>query len=193
MLRLALPLILAELAWTLMGLVDTMMVGRLPHSAEAIGGSSLAGIIFSVAGIFGIGLLMGVDTLVSQSFGAGDIEDCNRSLWNMLSLTLPLAPLLMGGVGLSLHLLHRFGINPGVEDVAEPYMQVLMWSMLPLLLYSGCRRYLQGVNDVKPVPFVLISANIINAAGNWLLIYGKLGLPEMGTRGSALSTVIARI
>jgi MATE family multidrug resistance protein len=99
----------------------------------------------------------------------------------------------MGLVGLALHFLHYFGINPGVESVAEPYMRILLWSMLPLLLYSGCRRYLQGVDDVKPVPFVLISANVINAAGNWLLIYGKFGLPKMGTEGSALSTVIARI
>jgi len=193
MLRLALPLILAELAWMAMGIVDTIMVGRLPNSAEAIGGASLAGVIFSVAGIFGIGLLMGMDTLVSQSFGAGDTEDCNKSLWNMVYLTLPLTPILMGLVELSLYYLHRFGINPGVEGVAEPYMQVLLWSMLPLLLYSGCRRYLQGVDDVKPVPFVLISANIINAAGNWMLIYGKFGLPALGTRGSALSTVLARI
>jgi MATE family multidrug resistance protein len=193
MLRLALPLILAELAWMSMGIVDTMMVGHLPNSAEAIGGASLAGIIFSVAGIFGIGLLMGMDTLVSQSFGAGNTEDCNKSLWNMLYLTLPLAPILMGLVELSLYYLHRFGINPGVESVAEPYMQVLVWSMLPLLLYSGCRRYLQGVDDVKPVPFVLISANVINFGGNWMLIYGKLGFPAMGIDGSALSTVLARV
>jgi MATE family multidrug resistance protein len=193
MLRLALPLILAELAWMSMGIVDTMMVGHLPNSAEAIGGASLAGVIFSVAGIFGIGLLMGMDTLVSQSFGAGNLEDCNKSLWNMIYLTLPLAPVLMVIVELSLFLLHRFGINPGVEMVAEPYMKVLVWSILPLLLYSGFRRYLQGVDDVRPVPFVLISANVINFAGNWMLIYGKLGFPAMGTDGSALSTVIARV
>ena len=193
MLRLALPLILAELAWLSMGIVDTMMVGHLANSAEAIGGASLAGVIFSVAGIFGIGLLMGMDTLVAQSFGAGNLEDCHKSLWNMIYLTLPLAPVLMGLVELSLFLLHHFGINPGVESVAEPYMRVLLWSMLPLLLYSGFRRYLQAVDDVRPVPFVLISANIINFAGNWLLIYGKLGFPAMGTQGSALSTVIARI
>src|ERR1035438_7730957 len=96
MLRLALPLILAELAWLSMGIVDTMMVGHLANSAEAIGGASLAGMIFSVAGIFGIGLLMGMDTLVAQSFGAGKLEDCNKSLWNMIYLTLPLAPVLMG-------------------------------------------------------------------------------------------------
>jgi len=193
MLKLALPLILAELAWMSMGIVDTIMVGHLPNSAEAIGGASLAGILFSVAGIFGIGLLMGMDTLVSQSFGAGNQDDCNRTLWNMVYLTLPLAPVLMGLVELSLHLLHDFGINRGVEGVAEPYMQMLLWSMLPLLLYSGFRRYLQAVDDVKPVPFVLITANVINAAGNWMLIYGKLGMPAMGTRGSALSTVLARI
>jgi MATE family multidrug resistance protein len=193
MLRLALPLILAELAWMSMGIVDTMMVGRLSHGAEAIGGTSLAGVIFSVVGIFGIGLLMGMDALVSQSYGAGDTDDCNKSLWNMVYLTLPLAPLLMGLVEVGLYLLRKFGVNPGVEAVALPYMQMLRWSMLPLLLYSGFRRYLQAVDYVRPVPFVLISANVINALGNWLLIYGKFGLPAMGVEGSALSTVLARI
>ena len=122
MLRLALPLILAELAWMSMGLVDTMMVGRLQNSAEAIGGASLAGIIFSVAGIFGIGLLMGMDTLVSQSFGAGDTEDCNKSLWNMLYLTLPLTPILMGLVELSLHFLHHFQRSLTVVQIMLHYL-----------------------------------------------------------------------
>jgi len=99
----------------------------------------------------------------------------------------------MGLVEVGLYLLRKFGVNPGVEAVALPYMQMLRWSMLPLLLYSGFRRYLQAVDYVRPVPFVLISANVINALGNWLLIYGKFGLPAMGVEGSALSTVLARV
>ena len=98
MLRLALPLILAELAWLSMGIVDTNMVGHLANS-----------------------------TLVAQSFGAGNLEDCHKSLWNMIYLTLPLAPVLMMLVEVSLYLLHGFGINPGVESVAELCMRVLLW------------------------------------------------------------------
>ena len=193
MLRLALPLILAELAWMSMGIVDTMMVGRLSHGAEAIGGTSLAGVIFSVVGIFGIGLLMGMDALVSQSYGAGDTDDCNKSLWNMVYLTLPLAPVLMGLVEVGLYLLRKFGVNPGVEAVALPYMQMLRWSMLPLLLYSGFRRYLQAVDYVRPVPFVLISANVINALVNWILIFGNFGFPALGAEGSGWATCASRV
>ena len=70
---------------------------------------------------------------------------------------------------------------------------MLNWSTLPLLLYVAFRRYLQGVGKVRPVTFALISANLVNWFGNWALIYGKLGLPAMGVRGSALSTCVARI
>ena len=80
MLRLAGPLVLAELGWMSMAIVDTIMVGRLPASAEAIGAVSLGSILFFTVGIFGGGLLLGLDTLVSQAFGAGDVEDCHRSL-----------------------------------------------------------------------------------------------------------------
>src|SRR5712671_2657039 len=93
MLRLAAPLVLAELGWMGMGIVDTMMVGRV--SAEAIGAVSLGSVLFYTVAIFGSGLMLGLDTLVSQSFGAGKLMDCHRSLVSALYLTLPLAPALM--------------------------------------------------------------------------------------------------
>ena len=78
MIRLALPLVLAELGWMTMAIVDTMMVGRQADSAVAIGAVSLGSILFNSAAIFGTGLMLGLDTLVSHSYGAGDVEDCHR-------------------------------------------------------------------------------------------------------------------
>ena len=86
MARLALPLILAEVGWMSMGVVDTMMVGRV--SAAAIGAVSLGTMIFYTIGIFASGLLLGLDTLVSQAFGAGDLDDCRHSLINGIWLAL---------------------------------------------------------------------------------------------------------
>ena len=60
--------------------------------------------------------------------------------------------------------------------------------MLPLLLYTAFRRYLQAVNIVKPVTFALVSANLVNVAGNWMLMYGHWGAPAMGLAGSGWST-----
>src|SRR3989442_434230 len=80
--QLAMPLVLAEIGWMSMAIVDTMMVGRLPDSAVAIGAVSLGSILFHTLAFFGGGLLIGLDTLVSQAFGAGQREDCHRSLLN---------------------------------------------------------------------------------------------------------------
>ncbi len=100
MLRLALPLVLAELGWMTMAIVDTMMVGRQADSAVAIGAVSLGSILFNSAAIFGTGLMLGLDTLVSHSYGAGDVEDCHRSLVNGVYLSLAISPILMGVVWL---------------------------------------------------------------------------------------------
>src|SRR6266566_2312391 len=91
-LQLALPLVLAELGWMSMAIVDTTMVGRLPSSAVAISAVSLGGILVHVLAFFGGGLLIGLDTLVSQAFGAGQREDCHRSLVHGIYLSLALTP-----------------------------------------------------------------------------------------------------
>jgi len=176
-----------------MGIVDTMMVGRLPNSAVAIGAVSLGGILVNVLAMFGSGLLVGLDTLVSQAFGAGQREDCHRSLLNGIYISFALAPLLMAPVWFFGPLLRRMGIAEDVIALAIPYSKALAWGTLPLLLYSAVRRCMQAMNIVRPIAFALVTANIINAAGNWILIYGKLGVPAMGAVGSGWSTAWARI
>jgi MATE family multidrug resistance protein len=192
-LRLAIPLVLAELGWMSMAIVDTMMVGRLPNSAVAIAAVSLGGILVHLLAFFGGGLLIGLDTLVSQAFGAGRREDCHRSLVHGIYLSLALTPLLMAPVWFCDSLLRFARIAPDIIALAVPYSRALAWGTLPLLLYFAVRRCMQGMNMVGPIAFALVTANIINAVGNWVLIYGKLGAPAMGAVGSGWSTAWARI
>jgi len=192
-LRLAVPLVLAELGWMSMAIVDTMMVGRLPNSAVAISAVSLGGILVHVLAFFGGGLLIGLDTLVSQAFGAGHREDCHRSLLHGIYLSLALTPFLMTPVWFFDPLLRFARIAPDIISVAVPYSKAMAWGTLPLLLYFAVRRCMQGMNMVRPISFALVTANIINAVGNWLLIYGRLGAPAMGAVGSGWSTAFARI
>jgi multidrug resistance protein, MATE family len=192
-LRLALPLVLAELGWMSMAIVDTMMVGRLPNSAVAIAAVSLGGILVNVLAMFGGGLLIGLDTLVSQAFGSGEREDCHRSLLHGIYLSLALAPLLMAPIWFFDPLLRAMHIAPDVVALAVPYSKALAWGTLPLLLYFAIRRCMQAMNMVRPIAFALVTANLINAGGNWILIYGKLGAPAMGAVGSGWSTAWARI
>ena len=190
--RLALPLVLAELGWMSMAIVDTIMVGHLPNSAIAMGAVSLSSNIFIVLALFGGGLLLGLDTLVSQAFGAGQIEDCHRSLINGIYLSIALTPVLAAPAWLLRPILSSMQVDPAILDQAVPYMRALVVGLFPLLLYFAVRRCLQAMNMVKPVAFALVTANLINAFFNWVLIYGKWGFPAMGTVGSGWSTAIAR-
>lgn len=193
LLALAWPLVLAELGWMAMGIVDTIMVGRLPHSATAIGAVSLGSILFFTWAVFGECLLLGLDTVVSQAYGAGRMADCHRALWSGLYLCAALVPALMLVIWAMAAGLSRFGVNPRVLPPASAYIRILNWGMLPLMLYFAFRRYLQGIGLVKPVMFAQVSANAINLFGNWVLIYGHLGFRAMGTDGSAWATLAARV
>ena len=191
MLRLAMPIIAAELGWVAMGVVDTMMVGRV--SETAVGAVSVGGTLFYTVAIFGTGLMLGLDTVIAQSYGAGDIKDCHKSLINALHLAVPLTPLLMAAVWAWIPLLRWYGINPEVLRETVPYLNALAWGIGPLLLYFVLRRYLQGMNLVQPVMFALLSANLVNAAGDWILVYGHFGAPAMGAEGAGWATTVSRL
>ena len=186
LLRLAAPLAMAELGWMSMGFVDAVMAGRL--GAASIGAGSLGNMLFFPIVVAGTGMLLGMDTLVAQAFGAQDQRDCRRTLINGLWLALALAPVVTLPLWSTLPLLRVTGTNPRVMELLEPYLKALLCGVLPLLFYTALRRYLQAMNIVKPVTFAVVSANLINFAGNWVLMYGNLGVRPMGLEGSGWST-----
>jgi len=190
MFALAAPLVLTELGWMAMGIVDTMFVGV---NAEAIGAVSLGTSVFYAIAIFASGLLLGLDTLVSQSFGAGDLDDCHHSLVSGIWLALFLIPGVMGAVWLMVPAMARFGLNAGVLEVTTPYIRALNWSAAPLLLFFALRRYLQSIGVVRPILVILTIANLVNAAGNWIFVFGNLGAPRLGAEGAGWSTCVSRV
>jgi len=169
------------------------MVGRLPNSATAIGAVSLGTTLFYTIGLFASGIMLGLDTLVAQAYGAGKIEECHRTLWNSLYLALVLSPAVMFTVLACVPLLARFGLSTELVAETAPFLRALIWSTLPLTVYFALRRYLQSMNIVKPVVFALVSANLVNVLGNWSLVYGHLGFPKFGVPGSGWSTCISRV
>src|SRR5580692_697395 len=191
MVRLALPLVFAELGWMAMGVEDTMFVGRV--SAQAIGAVGLGTMMFYGIGIFASGLLLGLDTLVSQSFGAGDLDDCRHSLISGVWLSLFLIPIVMGLIWALIPLLSAWGIDPAVMSMTQPYLRVLNWSAPSLILFFGFRRYLQAINIVRPIMITLLTANLVNIFCNWIFVFGNLGAPRLGAEGSALATLGSRI
>jgi len=190
MLRLALPVVAAELGWVSMSIVDTMMVGRL--GAEAIGAVSVGSSLFLAVAIFGVGMLLGLDTLVSQAFGAKQLSECASWLVHGVYLSLFLTPPLSLIMLIPLGILDDWGTDPRVLELTIPYLKTLTWSILPLLLYAAFRRYLQAQSRVSCVMFALVSANGVNAIANWVLIFGNLGVPAMGVEGAGWATFVSR-
>ena len=191
MLRIAIPVVMAELGWMAMGVVDTIMVG--PLGPEAIGAAGVGNSMHIAFAIFGMGVLLGLDTLVSQAFGARDIRECHRLFFDGLSvaalMTLPILALL----ALVWFAIPSFGFHPAVAPLLESYFGIVILSTPFLLAYATCRRYLQGMHAVTPIMFALVTANVINAAANWTLIYGHLGFPALGVAGAAWATLISRV
>ncbi|HKW02186.1 MAG TPA: MATE family efflux transporter [Vicinamibacterales bacterium] len=191
MLRLALPVVVAELGWITMGIVDTIFVG--PLGPAAIGAVGTGSTMFFTVMVLGMGTLLALDTFVAQSYGAGRVDECHRWLFAGLQLAAVLSVVLVA-VGLAgVSLLGHAGIHPDVIVLLQPYLRTLLWSVPPLLAFTVFRRYLQAMSSVRPTMIVLLVANLINAAGNWLFIYGHLGMPALGVQGSAYATLTARI
>ena len=197
MLKLALPLILAEVGWMTMGVIDTVMVGHLPRPAMTISAAALGQVLYNTLA-FGIGgVLLGLDTYISQAHGAGEWDDANRWLLHGIVLATALSALLMGAVWLGPFAMERLPVDREVMTQAVGFLRALNWGTLPLFLYMTLRRYLQAFNHVRPIAAALVSANLLNAGLDWLLLYGhrwgRLGIPAYGVVGAAVSTALARL
>jgi len=196
MLTLALPLILAEVGWMSMGIVDTMMVGHMANPALNIAAAALGQVLYNTLG-FGIaGILLGLDTYLSQSHGAGKFDEANRWLLHGLVLAAILAAVLMAIIGLAPIAMMRLPIDHQVLLGATAFLRALNWGTPTLFLYFTLRRYLQAFNHVRPIALALVTANLINAIGNWLLIFGHswgpIHIPALGVTGAGLSTSVSR-
>ena len=191
MLRLATPVVVAEVGWLAMQIVDIAMVGRL--GVEAIGAVGVGSALYLAVAVCGMGLLLGLDTLVSQASGGRQPNECRLWLRHGLLLAVLLAiPLTVAG-RVAANNLDLWGLDPAVLGLTRGYFRVVTWSTVPLLLYFALRRYLQAVDVVTPVMLTLITANLINAAANWLLVFGHLGFPALGVEGAGWATCISRV
>ena len=201
MLRLALPLVLAELGWMSMSVVDTMMVGHLPRPAITISAVALGQILYNTLA-FGVGgVLLGLDTYISQAHGAGDWAGANKWLLSGVVLAGLLSAMLMGMVWVGPAVLIRMPIDHEVTRQAVRFVGALNWGTLPLFLYMTFRRYLQAFNHVRPIAAAVVTANAVNAGLDWLLLFGhrwdiaghSIGIKAYGVVGAAVSTALARV
>jgi MATE family multidrug resistance protein len=187
---LALPVAVTQVSTMLLGVVDTLMLGRF--SVEALSAASLANVWIWGTLHLAMGTLFGIDPIVAQAHGARDGARAafalQRGLVLSLYLSLPLGLLWVG----TEEFLVAMGQDPALAAAAERYTRVQLPSAPFFLAFCALRQYLQGREIVRPALFVLVLANLVNVAGNWALIFGHLGMPRLGLEGAALATAITR-
>jgi MATE family multidrug resistance protein len=190
MLRLAWPVVLAQVGIMLMGVVDTAMVGRV--STSAVAAVALGHIYWVNVTIFGLGILMVLDPVVSQATGAKDAagvaRGVQRGILMALALSVPTALLLIPG-----ELFFGFLRQPAdVTPIAATFSRISIVGVVPFYLFFAMRQSLQAMAQVKPVVIAIVVSNIVNFALDYALIYGHFGFPALGTQGSAIATAISR-
>jgi MATE family multidrug resistance protein len=190
LLRLAGPLVSIQVGTMLMGVVDTIMVGRV--SPQALASVALGNMYFFAISIFGMGVLFALDPIVAQALGARDELAVRRGLQRGLVLALALS------VPISLVLLT---VRPVLELVGQPaevipdaagFVHRNALSVLPFYVFVVLRQTLQAHHRVLPIGITIVVANLVNVALNYAWIYGNFGFPAMGVIGSAWATTVSR-
>jgi MATE family multidrug resistance protein len=199
--RLALPLAAAQGGQALMGVVDTAVVGR--SGALPLAGTGLGNALFMALAVFGMGVMHGLDPLVSQALGAGDAARARRLLWQGLWLAAGLAAALAVPFAVAPSLLAPLGIEPAVAREAGRY---LLWRLpgLPFFLaFLAGRAYLQSLGSARPMVVATLVANAANVPLDVLFVFGGAALPgwtwplsrvpAMGAAGAAVASSLVAV
>ncbi|HWM90894.1 MAG TPA: MATE family efflux transporter [Thermoanaerobaculia bacterium] len=188
--RLAAPVAFVQLGSMLMGVVDTIMLGHL--SAEALAAGALGHIATIVFLMTGVGVLSALDPLVAQAYGAGDSRAISAHLQRGIVLALALAIPLAFVFWDIRELLRLLGQPAAILDDSAAYVRAILWGTPAFFLFFAFRQPLQAMHVVRPAAVAIVIGNLINVASNWVLIFGNLGAPALGTAGSAYATSLSR-
>jgi MATE family multidrug resistance protein len=188
--RLAVPVVTVQVGMMMLGVVDSIMVGRV--SPAHLAAVALGNLYFFGVSIFGQGVLFALDPVISQAVGAGDREGIARGLQRGVFLALVLSvltALLILPVGPALALLRQ---PAEVRPIAVSYAYSVLPGLIPYYLYIVLRQALQAQGRLTPIVATIVLANVVHVFLNWVLIFGNLGSPAMGVVGAGFSTSACR-
>lgn len=191
LLRLGLPIMVGQLGMIILGFADTMMVGR--YGTDSLGAASFVNNMFNLVIIFSTGFSYGLTPVIGSLFGKGDSGAVGRTLKNALLVNFLTALVLMALMFVLYLNIHRLGQPEELLPLMRPYYIVLLVSLVFVLLFNAFKQFADGITDTVTPMYILLGGNVMNIFGNWLLIYGKLGCPEMGLLGAGVATLASRV
>ena len=203
-LHLALPVILSQVGQITVQLADTAMVGQYggddPTPLAAV---SFASSFFFIIFITAMGLTFGLTPLVGERFAQGKVLHTRKFLLNgmvLFSVIGCIATALLFAAKALFPIMGEIMLGDGddasigaVVDLALPYYNTLIWSVLPVMIWGSVKQFLEGIGNTRIAMVTIVSANALNIFLNWVFIFGKFGFEEMGAVGAGYATLISRI
>ena len=189
--KLGVPIMIGQLGMIVLAITDTMMVGQ--HSTTELAAASFVNNMFNLAIIFGTGFSYGLTPMVGSLYGQGKLSDIGRSLKNGLLANTVMAVVLTAAMALLYVNIPRLEQPEELLPLIRPYYLILLVSLIFVLLFNAFKQFTDGITDTRTAMWVLLTGNVLNILGNWVLIYGKLGMPEMGLLGAGVATLVSRV
>lgn len=190
-LLLAAPIMAGHVGQMLMGLVDTLMIGRV--GVAELAASALANNLFHIFLVFGLGLMTSVSIVVANAFGSQDQSSAGRGLRHGLQLALLAGVVIAAAGSILFPLLSLMGQEPEVVEKGKPYLVFLLLSLPFIFTQMAAKNFSESVSSPWPAFWTSLIAICANVFLNWVFIFGNLGAPEMGLTGAGLATLLARI
>ncbi|MGA7727195.1 MAG: MATE family efflux transporter [Opitutaceae bacterium] len=189
-LLLAVPIVIGQVGLMLMGVTDSVMIGRV--GTVPLAASSFGGGVFNIFFIVGVGLLAPVAIFASRARGAGRHDEAGEYLRHGLFLSFVSG---IAEIGLILYLgmhLEWFRQKPEVLAAVNPFFLLIGFSLVPVLAYLALRQFAESMGRPWVPVLVILSGVLLNILLNWVFIYGHLGAPRLGLTGAGISTLISR-
>ncbi len=188
--KLALPISLGQLGHIMMGVVDSLMVGKV--GTASLAAASLVNGLFFLILVLGFGMTFALSPLIAISKGEKNLAQCGVILNHGLFVNSLFAVILMVLVYLTGFMIPFLNQPADVTKLATSYMQILSTSIIPFVIFACYRQFLEGLSIPNPPMVIAIVANFLNAFLNWMFIYGNLGFSAMGLDGAGYATSITR-
>ncbi|MDN6309120.1 MAG: MATE family efflux transporter [Psychroflexus sp.] len=190
-LHLAFPVMLGQLGHVLVGFVDNIMIGRL--GAEPLAAVSLGNTMVFFALFMGIGFSFAITPLIAEADGEGDHVKGRSYFQHGMIMCGVLGVVLFLMLVLSKPILYYLDQPAQVVDLALPYLNIVAFSMIPMMIFQGLKQFADGLSLTKYAMYATIAANLVNVLFNYFLIYGVWIFPRLELEGAAIGTLISRI
>lgn len=185
---LGLPVLIAQTTQMGMNFVDTAMTGQ--YGTTDMAAVAVAGSIWAPVSLLGVGCLLALSPMTAHLVGAGKRDEAAQLLRQGIWLTLFICILLMSVFSVLSHHLDIFGLDGRLADIAGGYLRAMLWGLPGLMLFINVRSFLEGFSRTRPAMIVGILGLALNVPVNYVFIYGKLGLPQLGGVGCGVATAI---